>query len=99
MDLTNAKVFVIREKYESITRENSEKFARDIISLGEENGDVVVIDFRGIEQISSMGIGALFSLISSLDRNGRKLYFKNAASTLKRIFRLSDVLKNVELID
>lgn len=81
--------YKINDHFEKIDRENTDDFAKDIIRLEEGDFEEIEVDFEGIEYLSSMGIGVLFSLAQGLKERKARLKFLNLNPTMQKVFDMA----------
>lgn len=86
----------VRDHFKEVGRENIDKFAQDILRLEESDIEEVTIDFQGVNYLSSMGIGSLFSLAQGIRERKGKLEVINVEGTLKKIFELAGLATFLE---
>lgn len=86
----------VRDKFEKVTQENSDDFSKDILRLEESDFEKITLDFDGVERMSSMGIGSIFSLAMGLKRRGADLVVVNVSPLLKRLFDVSGLNKYID---
>ncbi|MCD8141126.1 MAG: STAS domain-containing protein [Planctomycetaceae bacterium] len=86
----------IGKKYPEITGPISDAFAADLRNaVGAGEYSVLVLDLRGTRTISSMTMGAIFSVYQQLKHEGRELEVINASekvSHLLRMVNMGDIL-------
>ncbi|MCD8350423.1 MAG: STAS domain-containing protein [Planctomycetaceae bacterium] len=90
------KLLDIGRKYPEITGPISDAFAADLKkAIGSTDYSVLVLDLRGTKTISSMAMGAMFSVYQELKHEGRELEVINASekvSHLLRMVNMGDIL-------
>lgn len=85
-------VFQEREIYESFSKE---KYADLFADLPEENKDII-LNFREVEVVDSLFIGALIVLHKRLDLKGKKLFLEELNPHLLDIFSKLRLLPMME---
>lgn len=82
----NATVVTIAGRLDAVTAPEYEKRLNELIA-GEEAG--FVVDFEGLDYISSAGLRALLATAKKLKVKGGQIRFANVKGTVKEVFDIS----------
>jgi anti-anti-sigma factor len=63
------------------------------IKQWEEDITEIILDFSGLEYISSMGLRVLLQAKKTLKKEGRQLVIKNMSSAIREVFEMTGFLK------
>ncbi len=79
----------VGKKYPEITGPISDEFAAELKkAVGSGEYSVLVLDLRGTKTISSMAMGAIFSVYQELKHEGRDLEVINASEKVSHLLRM-----------
>ncbi len=81
-----ATILTVTGRMDAVTAPEYEKQLNVLISNGETN---FVIDFNGLEYISSAGLRSLLATAKQLKTKGGQLHFANVVGTVKEVFDIS----------
>ena len=84
---------IIRESHRIIVRPNMDivasmanDFRTELQELIQENPLDILLDFKGVEMVDSVGIGVIIATHNSLSRMGRKFSVVNASEDILGLF-------------
>lgn len=82
----NANVLTISGRMDAVTAPEFEKVIKQLI---EEGNKGFVVDFKGLDYISSAGLRALLATAKLLKGKGGQIRFANITGTVKEVFDIS----------
>jgi anti-anti-sigma factor len=82
----NATVLTISGRMDAVTAPEFEKTIKQLI---DEGNTAFVVDFKGLDYISSAGLRALLATAKLLKGKGGQLRFANITGTVKEVFDIS----------
>lgn len=82
----NATVITIAGRMDAVTAPEYEKVLKPLIDDGVTG---FVVDFKGLDYISSAGLRALLATAKLLKSKGGQIRFANIAGTVKEVFDIS----------
>jgi len=82
----NANVLAISGRMDAVTAPEFEKVIKQLI---DEGNTAFVVDFQGLDYISSAGLRALLATAKLLKGKGGQLRFANITGTVKEVFDIS----------
>lgn len=83
---TNGTVLTITGRMDAVTAPEFEKVIKQLI---EEGNKGFVVDFKGLDYISSAGLRALLATAKLLKGKGGQIRFANITGTVKEVFDIS----------
>jgi stage II sporulation protein AA (anti-sigma F factor antagonist) len=82
----NATVATITGRLDAVTAPEYEKAINELIANEEI---AIVVDFEGLDYISSAGLRALLATAKKLKAKGGQIRFANVKGTVKEVFHIS----------
>lgn len=82
----NATVVTTSGRMDAVTAPDYEKALNELIAAGET---AFVVDFQGLEYISSAGLRALLATAKQLKTKGGQIRLANLAGTVREVFEIS----------
>lgn len=83
---TNATVATLTGRMDAVTAPEFENEIRQLIDAG---SSCFVVDFEGLDYISSAGLRSLLSTAKLLKSKGGQIHFANISGTVKEVFEIS----------
>jgi anti-anti-sigma factor len=83
---TNATVLTLSGRMDAVTAPEFESVIKQLIA---DNITSFVVDFKGLDYISSAGLRALLATAKLLKGKGGQLRFANIVGTVKEVFDIS----------
>lgn len=91
------KVFHIGEKFDEISGHARDDFISALVDLKESMDETVILDFKGVESLSSLGLAAVGKLHTQLEEEGRHLRIEGLNENLYRIFDITGLTKMLDV--
>jgi anti-anti-sigma factor len=79
-------VISVQGRMDAVTAPDFDRCLEDLLREGEQN---FVIDFNGLEYISSAGLQSLLKTAKQLDDTGGLLHLSNLRGSVKNVFEIS----------
>lgn len=92
-------IFAVGKKYPEITGENADLFSRDLDSFEKSIAGDIVLDFSGVNAISSIAMGSLFATYQKLLEEGRKLTIVNSCDKIRRLLQMVNMAQVIGMTD
>lgn len=89
------KVFAVGERYVDISGPLRDEFVTELVRMRDAGADDIVVDFSGVEAISSIALAAVGRLHTWMEERDRKLVVRGLSPRLRQLFEitgLADVL-------
>jgi len=84
--LINASLLTVSGRMDALTTIQFETAIEQLVSSGEE---AFVIDFNGLEYISSAGLRSLLSTGKHLSSSNKQIHIANVSESVKKVFDFS----------
>ncbi|MHC4872086.1 MAG: STAS domain-containing protein [Planctomycetota bacterium] len=91
------KVFHIGEQFPDISGHARDDFISALVDIKDSGEDVIILNFKGVNSLSSLGLAAVGKLHTQLEEEGKHLKIEGLSENLYRIFDITGLVTMLDI--